>query len=361
MRVGGAGANLNSHITSVLEVLYERHSLAGEVANAHFRAYQYRRAIISLRRHPVKITTLQQLEALELPGIRDKIKTKVGQIIQTGTCDAIEHGKPVWEDAVKRFMSVHGVGPAVAKQFYFKGYRTLDDLYVDRLSLLNEAQRMGLLYHEDLQHRIPRAEVSAVYASVKRVAQSIVKDMEVHCTGSYRRGAATCGDIDILLSHPSMTAERAPKFMELLNDQLTCHGLLIANLTRDTSSIKHMGIARLPHVGARARRLDLLWVPHKELGASLLYFTGSDMFNRSMRLLAGRCGYSLSQHGLAAGVAQLRVYVFLHFIDYVCIDLYILQQGKKVNDGVVVAGVTEQEVFDRLGIPFIEPKDREVS
>ena len=45
------------------------------------------------------------------------------------------------------------------------------------------------------------------------------------------------------------------------------------------------------------RRIDILGVPFPELGAALIYFTGNDIFNRSLRLKARHMGYSLNQRG----------------------------------------------------------------
>jgi DNA polymerase/3'-5' exonuclease PolX len=52
------------------------------------------------------------------------------------------------------------------------------------------------------------------------------------------------------------------------------------------------------------RRIDLIFIPANEWACSLLYFTGSAMFNRSMRRLARRLNMSLSQHGLCRGVVR---------------------------------------------------------
>ncbi|KNE71616.1 hypothetical protein AMAG_20460 [Allomyces macrogynus ATCC 38327] len=98
-----------------------------------------------------------------------------------------------------------------------------------------------------------------------------------------------------------------------------------------------MGICRVAPT-TRARRIDLLWVPIDELGASLLYFTGSDVFNRSMRLYAHRKGMSLNQHGLFANVVRVK--------------------GQKLNGGTRIAGVDEAEIFEKLGIPYLPPEER---
>lgn len=62
-----------------------------------------------------------------------------------------------------------------------------------------------------------------------------------------------------------------------------------------------MGVSVLPHseadVQPKWRRLDILVVAEVEMGAALIYFTGNDIFNRSLRLLASRLGYRLNQYG----------------------------------------------------------------
>ena len=48
----------------------------------------------------------------------------------------------------------------------------------------------------------------------------------------------------------------------------------------------------------------MLFVPGDEIGAALLYFTGNDIFNRSVRLLARKKGMRLNQHGLYKDVLR---------------------------------------------------------
>jgi DNA polymerase lambda len=61
----------------------------------------------------------------------------------------------------------------------------------------------------------------------------------------------------------------------------------------------------------------LIFIPANEWACSLLYFTGSAMFNRSMRRLARRLNMSLSQHGLYHGV--LRKVFQEQFVDRISI------------------------------------------
>jgi DNA polymerase IV len=87
------------------------------------------------------------------------------------------------------------------------------------------------------------------------------------------------------------------------------------------------------------RRIDFLLVPADELGAAMLYFTGNDVFNRSMRLLARRKGMRLNQHGLFSRVDDV--------------------SGRRpTRTAQLLHGRDEREIFAALGVPWREPVDR---
>jgi len=91
------------------------------------------------------------------------------------------------------------------------------------------------------------------------------------------------------------------------------------------------------------RRLDILAIPWECRGAALIYYTGDDIFNRSMRLKANKMGYSLNQRGLFAGVVRS-----------------LEDRTIKTNAGNVVASETEEEIFRILGVPWVEAHERAV-
>lgn len=88
-------------------------------------------------------------------------------------------------------------------QLYEQGYRTLDDLRGAAPGVLNSSQRVALQYFDDLQARIPRAEVHAIELIVTERATKLLPGSVGVCCGSYRRGKHTSGDVDILITHPS--------------------------------------------------------------------------------------------------------------------------------------------------------------
>eukprot|EP01035_Chromulina_nebulosa_P020141 gene20141-26150_t len=118
---------------------------------------------------------------------------------------------------------------------------------------------------------------------VFKTAKSLFQDIDIVICGSYRRGKTSSGDIDFLLS--PKTDDHIP------NANTTSLAL---------SSINHygvstyMGICKLSKDDSIHRRIDIKYYPKKLFPFALLYFTGSDHFNRSMRLYASKQGYSLN-------------------------------------------------------------------
>jgi len=118
--------------------------------------------------------------------------------------------------------------------------------------------------------------------------------------GSYRRGAETSGDIDVLLRVPSAwTAAENAAYLGNVVETLETMGYMEYVLALGDK--KAMGIARLPEQGPpmyKARRVDVLITPEHEYACALLYFTGSDMFNVAFRQHALQKGYTLNEHGM---------------------------------------------------------------
>lgn len=121
---------------------------------------------------------------------------------------------------------------------------------------------------------------------------------------------------------------------------------------------KWLGASCLEDVG-KWRRLDLLMVPWKEKGAALIYFTGNDSYNRSLRILAKSKGYHLNEKGL------FRIPGFSHkstFESQADVPLSALFDWRKkkydVND--LVEGSDERKILEILGVPWTEPEDRDI-
>lgn len=250
-----------------------------------FKAKAYEKVIKQLKEHDGPITGPEDLKPIA--GIGEKIQAKIAEIMATGGLASATRAKETHNlEALDTFQKIYGVGPAKATELVAAGYRTVADLRANPAPL-NDKQRVGLTYYEDLLERIPRDEMV--------IHEQILKadcPYPIEIVGSYRRGATTSGDIDALIRIPEgISAKKAASAFEKYVENLKPY--IIEVLAQGPK--KCMAICKIGSKSV-ARRLDLLLTPAEEYPYALLYFTGSDKFNVAFRGHALEQGYTLNEH-----------------------------------------------------------------
>ncbi|XP_011790905.1 PREDICTED: DNA polymerase lambda isoform X3 [Colobus angolensis palliatus] len=277
-------------------------------------------------------------EACSIPGIGKRMAEKIIEILESGHLRKLDHiseSVPVLE----LFSNIWGAGTKTAQMWYQQGFRSLEDIRSQ--ASLTTQQAIGLKHYNDFLERMPREEATEIEQTVQKAAQAFNSGLLCVACGSYRRGKATCGDVDVLITHPDGRSHQGI-FSRLL-DSLRQQGFLTDDLVSQEENgqqQKYLGVCRLPGPGWRHRRLDIIVVPYSEFACALLYFTGSAHFNRSMRALAKTKGMSLSEHALSTAVVRNT-------------------HGCKVAPGRVLPTPTEKDVFRLLGLPYREPAERD--
>lgn len=332
----GNNDNPNAQTIQVLQQMANYYDRTGD----SFRARAYRLAIGALRKQSQLIRTKE--EAFAIFQIGKSIAEKIEEIVTTSRLRKLEYTKLDANDKVLQlFMGIYQAGYPTASRWIAQGHRTLDDLR--RNAELNTNQRIGLEHYDDFQLRIPRAEVAQHASVVERALKAADDGLQMIIGGSYRRGSQDSGDIDLIITKEGASLEHVRTLMmELVIPSLTAQDFLKVKLAGGEdheSTSKWQGASALP--GASTwRRIDLLFVPWAELGAALIYFTGNDIFNRSLRLLASRKKMRLNQHGLYADV--------------------IRGPGReRVTDGRLLEGQDEMRIFEILGVPYRPPEHRQ--
>lgn len=198
------------------------------------------------------------------------------------------------------FKSFYGIGFRKAFNFYHLGYRTLADLWYK--ANLTDAMKQAIIWRKHLSQRIPRNEMIEIDHLFNKLLSNHV------IAGSYRRGAESSGDIDLLIEDTNIN--------EIVN---ILEPYLVATLALKE---EFKGIFRLSedHV---ARRIDITIV--NNMSFALLHATGSDQFNKLMRMRAIELGYKLSQYDLEG------------------------YEGE-IND--------ERDIFEALGVEYLRPEER---
>lgn len=324
--------NHNQSITEKLEHLAKAYSVQGD----RWRALGYSKAINALKSYHKPVTSYQ--EACKIPGIGKQLAEKIMEILESGHLRKLDH---ISENVsvLEVFSNIWGVGVKTAQMWYQQGFRSLDDIRAK--ASLTSHQAIGLKHYEDFLKRMPREEAAEIEQTVREAAQSIKPGLVCMACGSFRRGKSTCGDVDVLVTHPDGHSHQGV-FSKLL-DSLRRTGFLTDDLVSQEDNgnqKKYLGVCRLPGPGQLHRRLDIIVVPYSEFACALLYFTGSAHFNRSMRALAKTKGMSLSEHALSSGVVRG-------------------PRGLKTVPGLVLSTPTEKDVFICLGLPYREPHERD--
>jgi NAD-dependent DNA ligase len=252
-----------------------------------FRARAYQKAQETIMSYNGDITDPAQLKGL--PGIGDTIMEKFNEYVQTGTLKVLEREK---NNPLNILADVYGIGPKKAKELVDKGITTIDQLRA-RQDELNDVQKVGLQYYEQILERIPRSEIveyDTMFESVFAKVAANDPSARFEIVGSYRRGAQSSGDIDIIITGNSGAIYKA------FIDELIKQKIILNVLSRGVS--KTLVIAKLPGKSV-ARRVDFLYSPPDEFPFAILYFTGSKAFNTVMRNRALAMGYTLNEHGLS--------------------------------------------------------------
>ncbi|KAK5948515.1 hypothetical protein OHC33_010411 [Knufia fluminis] len=376
----GKSDNPNNRTIDILQQMATHYDRTGD----KWRTLAYRKGISALRKQASLISTKEQ--ALAVNGIGGRLADKIEEIVTTNRLARLDS---VLEDpdeqVLQLFMGIYDVGYTQAKLWMHQGYRSLDDLRAH--AKLSTNQQIGVDHYDDFQQRIPRAEVEAHGAVVQKALTRADRKLQAIIGGSYRRGMPNSGDIDVMITHPtadvsqlrewafgnavpylfrtgfmkcalatsrgkakdqttpSKTKKRFTRSTTTTIDMNTDPHTSPTNLifTGATTGTKLLGASQLPptleNPNPPWRRIDLLLVPACSLGANLIYFTGNDIFNRSMRLLASRKGMRLNQHGLYKNVIRGPNRV-------------------KETEGELVEGRSEKKIFQILGVPWRPPEER---
>lgn len=308
---------LNEKFIELMEQLSDIMLKQGEP----FRARAYQKAQETIMGYPNDILTPNDIKGK--PGIGSTIMEKLEEYVKTGTLRIIEREK---NNPVNILADVYGIGPKKAKELVEKGITSIEQLRENQ-QLLNDVQKMGLAYYEDIMKRIPRAEIQQ-YEKVFEADFNKVSTPKsrFEIVGSYRRGAQQSGDIDVII-----TSETPSVFINFI-DELIKENVILKILSRGPT--KCLVIAKLPS-SETARRVDFLYTSLEEFPFAILYFTGSKIFNTVMRHQALQMGLTMNEHGL-----------------------YTLIDGKKKGEKVDWTFKDEKDIFDYLNIEYKTPVER---
>jgi DNA polymerase (family 10) len=317
----------NSDIAKAMRDLGFLTEMIEEDPNVQFRARAYYRAadtIASLQENVIDIYVRYGVDGLlEIPSVGKAIASKIEEYLKRGKIKQLEELKSKVPIDIDELYGIEGIGPKTIKMFY-------DKLQIRTLADLEKAATEGKLKtlpgftkkkEQDIFKQIEffkrgkgRLIIGEVYPLVKQIEkqlQHITGVKNVIAAGSIRRMKETIGDIDYLVTanDPKRVIDFFVKMPEV-------------------EEILGMGQAKAFVKLASGIDADLLVVPEESWGAALQYFTGSKEHSVQLRKIAISKGLRLNEWGVFKGDR-------------------------------CIAGATEEEVYNTLGLQWIPPEMRE--
>lgn len=298
-----------------------------EMEGVQFKPYAYQKAALTLETLKDDVEDLYAkggLKALKsIPGVGESIALKIEEYLKTGKIEYYEEFKRKLPISLNEIVAVEGVGPKKAKVLYEKlGVRTLEDLEeaakahkIAPLFRFGDKTEQNILqaieFLKASKGRFLLGEILPIANEVLDKLRSLPQVQRANTAGSVRRMKETIGDVDFLVI--STDPEKVMDFFVSLPGVVKVWG---KGTTKSSVRMKE------------GFDMDLRVIPPESYGAALQYFTGSKDHNIALRKIAIDKGYKLSEYGLF--------------------------QGSRL-----IAAETEEEVYAKLGMPWIPPELRE--
>ena len=258
-----------------------------------------------------------------LPGIGKDLAAKIMEILDTGTCTALEKLRKEAPSGLSDLLHIPGLGPKRVHALYQELdihtpeqlLRAARDGRIQQLPGFGQKTETGIITaiesHLKQKQRI-KLSVAAQYAEpLVAYLKKVAGVNEVVVAGSYRRCKETVGDLDILISAKDNQAV-IQAFVEY----------------EEVAKVLSKGTTRSTVILRNGLQVDLRVVDKASYGAALYYFTGSKAHNIAVRRRAQQLGLKINEYGVFKGNKQ-------------------------------IAGKTEQSVFKAVALPWIAPELRE--
>ncbi|CAN5694776.1 DNA polymerase/3'-5' exonuclease PolX [soil metagenome] len=322
-----------------------------------FRIRAYRNAIRTIQGLTRPLSAIVESgEALnDLPGVGKDMASHIWELLETGGLSLMDEVTAEVPRELARLTNLDGVGPKKARKLW----KELDVVTLEDLESATKAGRVAglegfgeksaqkiLKSIEALrrhQGRTRRLDAAAAIAPLLEHLAAAPGVEELEVAGSFRRGSDTVGDMDILARVEGDAAAR---------------GAVIEHFTRGpgVAEIVGAGDTKGSIVLESGLAVDLRVLAGESWGAALHYFTGSKEHNVEVRRRAQQRGLRVSEYGvfrledakeptqpesLASGVGSGPA------------------GPPDPQEGEWIAGATEAEVFEAVGLAWIPPVLRE--
>ena len=336
-----------------------------EMDNISFKPQAYEKAGLALEGLNENIEDIYkkggEKELKKIPGVGENIAQKIIEYLKNGKIKEYEkyyHKMPV---NIEELIQVEGIGPKMIQALY-------KNLKITNLENLEKAAQQGKLRklpnfgvktEQNILQSIEflkRSQGRFLLSEALFLAEDIILQLKkvkeidkIVYAGSLRRMKETIGDIDLLatvqpsFAKPACRQGRASEGRRKVMDAfVNLDGII---------KVWDYGLTKSSVRFDKKIDADLRVVADDEFGSALQYFTGSKDHNIKTRKLAMEKNLKLNEYGLFKKIKNQKS------------KIKITNQKSKIikvkTEWKRIAGVSEEEIYQTIGLPYIEPELRE--
>jgi DNA polymerase (family 10) len=326
----------NRDIAKILHETAQLLEIDGAIIG-RYRSYEKVAELLSSMHERIEDLAKDEAKLTELPGVGEGMAEHIREILKTGDYSLRQKLLKKYPPTILDLLQLQSLG-AKKVALLWKTFRVAT---VDDVAKLAEGEKLrGLpgFGEKSEQNILKAAEQFKHLAGSMRVRINVAEDEaqklaayirtvgatveSVTPAGSLRRGRETVGDLDLLVTmRPGQ--DKQPDV-----DRVAEHILKYPSIHR---TLAH-GENKVSLLLASRLQVDVRLLQKDSFGAALLYFTGSKEHNVALRGRANAMGWTLNEYALTT-----------------------LKTGKSV------ASKTEEEIYSKLKLAFIDPELREMT
>ncbi len=312
----------NKEIADILNEVADYLEIKGK---NEYRINSYRnaaRTILGLSESISKMAE-DEKDIQSLSDIGESMAKKIAEIARTGKLKQLEKLKKQFPGSLRDIMKLEQLGPQRTKILYEElNIESVEELKkaategkIKKLEGFGEKTTQNILKeikqfsYKGGSQRFKLHEAEEIIQPMLRYLEKEIDDITI--AGSYRRMKETVGDIDLVGA-----GKDAQKAMEHFVKYDEVQDVLSHGESRSSVRLR------------AGLQVDIRLVKKKSLGAAKLYFTGSKVHTVALRKMAKENNYKVNEYGIYKGKKRL-------------------------------AGKTEKEMYEKLGLQYIKPELRE--
>jgi len=300
-----------------------------------YRSYEKVAELLESLPERIEEIAKDEKKLTDLPGIGEGMAEHIHEILKTGDYSLRKKLLKKYPPTILDLLEVHSLGPKKVA-FLWSHFKVATVEGVEKLAREGKLRDLPGFGEKSEQNILKAAEQFKHLSGSGRVRLDVATDEaqklaayiaeageaieSVTPAGSLRRCKETIGDIDLLV--PMRPGRDKQKDV----DAVAAHILKYPEIKQELAH----GENKVSVLLDSGIQVDVRLLEMKSFGAALMYFTGSKEHNVALRGRANAMGWTLNEYALTT-----------------------------LKGGKVVASKTEEEIYSKLKLDFIEPELRE--